>query len=288
MTVTEAFQAFKGRLELPATHSQRASTAQQQVRARIGGQLPIQDSFLSGSYARHTKIHPLNDIDVMLVRNSQRVGLAASGGIFPNQALDELFNSAKTAFPNGATINRQSRSVGLTFSSLDFGFDLIPAWLRQPSGYWIPDLDTASWVPTDPQAHERLMTGANERTGGLLKPIVKMAKHWSRRNFDLLRSFHIELICESISRTNRLESFQIGVATVLVCLPNFIGTEMLDPVYGLTRVDKILPAAQLSQLQSRVNYDAQNAIRAVQLERSGSHADAIQQWKHIFVRDFPE
>lgn len=223
MTVTEAFQEFKSGLELPAAHSHRASAAQQALRERLSRHLAIEDSFLTGSYARHTKIHPLNDIDVILVRNVSRVGLVSSGGIQTFQALDEVVRAARSAFPTGATISKQSRSINVSFAGLDFGFDLIPSWLRQPDGYWIPDGDTGSWIATSPEFHEQFMTQANDRTGGRLKPIVKMLKHWSRNNYDLLRSFHIELICENVSRSLRLDNFQLGVGTVLINLPHFIG-----------------------------------------------------------------
>jgi hypothetical protein len=287
VTVTEAFQQFKSSLELPATHSQRASAAQRELRRRLSLNLPVEDSFLTGSYARYTKIHPLNDIDVMLVRNAARVGLVTSGGIPAVQALDDVVGAARNAFPNGAKIARQSRSVNIAFADLDFGFDLIPAWLRQPNGYWIPDGDTGSWMPTDPQAHERLVTQANDRTEGRLKPIIKMVKHWSRNNYDLLRSFHIELICENISRTVSLDNLQLGVGTVLVNLPDFVGVQMMDPVYGLTRVDKPLSPQDLTRMQNRVNGDAGNARRAVELEALGQHAAAVDVWRNIFLYGFP-
>src|SRR5260370_36875676 len=129
------------------------------------------------------------------------------------------------------------------------------------------------------------MTQANDRTGGRLKPIVKMVKHWSRNNHDLLRSFHIELICENVSRSLSLDNFQLGVGTVLINLPHFIGIQMMDPAYCVTRLDKPLSAQDLSTLQARVNNDIGNVRRAVQLEAVGQQAEAIQVWKHIFRHD---
>ena len=287
MTVSEAFEKFKGHLELPAYQRQRASEAQQELRGYIGAHLAVYDSFLTGSYARHTKIHPLNDIDVMLVRNSARVGLTGSGGVFPHQALDDVAEAANRAFGNGVVVKKQSRSVNLSFATLDFGFDLIPAWLRQPNGFWIPDIDTASWIQTDPQVHEEMMSESNERCQGKLKPIIKMIKHWSRNNLDLLCSFHLELICDRVFRQSSPDNYQTGVALVLVNLPSFVGIQMMDPVYVLNRVDNPLSADEFQKLSNRANYDAGNARKAFQLECSGSHAAAIETWKHIFLTGFP-
>lgn len=287
MTVSDAFQSFKGALELPASHSQRASSAQQELRQRLSGYLSVEDSFLTGSYARHTKIHPLNDIDVIFARNNARVGLAASGGVLPTQALDQVAQAAWSAFGNGVVIKKQSRSVNLSFASLDFGFDVIPAWLRQPNGYWIPDTEMSGWIPTDPHAHAQMMTDANDRSGGRLKPVIKMVKHWSRKNYDLFCSFHLELICEWVFRQSRIENFQIGVASVLISLPRFVGVQMMDPVYGLHRVDKPLSTEDFQKLHSRASSDADNARVAIQLETAGRHAEAIDKWRYIFLAGFP-
>jgi hypothetical protein len=287
MTVSEAFQTFKTALELPPTHIKRASAAQQEVRERLSAHLPVQDSFLTGSYARHTKIHPLNDIDVMLVRSSERVGLTSSGGVLPSQALDEVAQAARSAFGNGVAVRKQSRSVNLSFVGLEFGFDIIPAWLRQPNGYWIPDTNTSSWLPTDPQAHAQMMTDANDRSGGRLKPVIKMVKHWSRENCDLFCSFHLELICEWVFRQSQISNLQLGVALALVSLPQFVGAKVMDPVYGQNRVDKSLTAEEHTKLQNRAIYDAQNARTAIQLEAADRHAEAIKGWQHIFLAGFP-
>lgn len=287
MTVSDAFQRFKGNLELPATHSQTASAAQQELRRRLSAYFPIEDSFLTGSYARHTKIHPLNDIDVMFVRNGMRVGLTASGGVLPSQALDGVAQAATSAFGNTVKIKKQSRSVNLSFAGLDFGFDVIPAWLRQPDGYWIPDTDTSGWIPTDPHVHAQIMTDANERSGGRLKPVIKMVKHWSRKNYDLFCSFHLELICEWVFRQSRIDNFQTGVASVLVGLPQFVGVDVVDPVYRLHRVDKPLSTEDFQRLHNRVTNDAEKARIAIQLENAGRHAEAIEKWQYIFVDGFP-
>src|SRR3989442_1468903 len=132
MTVTEAFASFKSNLELSDKLQDKASATQQEVRTDLGKYLIITDSFLSGSYPRHTKIDPLKDIDVILVRNTLATGLSTDGsGVQPAQALQELANAARLAYPK-ATITLQARSVNLQLPNMTFGFDLVPAWRRAP------------------------------------------------------------------------------------------------------------------------------------------------------------
>src|SRR5437763_692077 len=128
MTVAEAFQTFKSELEIPDQKQKLAASAQQEIRSRIAEHLFVADSILTGSYSRHTKIDPLNDIDVLLIRNSRRTTVSTDGsGVFPDQALDEVVQAVREAYPRTAIVEKQSRSVNVRISGLDFGFDIIPA-----------------------------------------------------------------------------------------------------------------------------------------------------------------
>jgi len=68
----------------------------------------------------------------------------------------------------------------------------------------------------------------------------------------------------------------------------YIGQQVMDPAYNSCRVDKPLSAEEHSKLILRVNNDGGSAIEALQLENAGSHAAAIEKWKHIFLRGFPK
>src|SRR5262249_53597736 len=151
-------------------------------------------------------------------------------------------------------------------------FDLIPAWLRNPDGYWIPDTDSNLWIPANPEWHAQLMTDANAGLQQRLKPVIKMIKHWNRNNYDLLRSFHIELICKDIFTKWQLPNFPVGVATVLAKLGPYIGEQLMDPAYNSRRVDKPLSTDERNKLILRVNNDGGRVIEALQLENTGSHA----------------
>lgn len=289
MTVTEAFETFKSQLELPDRRQKEAARIQEELRERIAKHLFVPRSFLSGSYARYTKIDPLVDIDVILVRNEKRVGLSTDGsGVLPRTALEQLADAVRKAYGNSQA-KSQSRSVNVRLPGIPFGFDLVPAWLRHPDGYWIPDTDFGSWLPTDPDAHADLMTQANKQCDNKLKPLIKMVKHWSRNNHDLIRSFHIELICNDIfaRQGHAIPSYQFAVAKVLVSLPQYIGQAMSDPIYGSSRVDRQLSSEEFQRLHVRVVHDAQNAVDALTLENAVQNVAAVNKWKQIFLHGFP-
>ena len=64
ITVAEAFEIFRKRLELSDTEQQDAIRRHNSVRDCIRSGFDIDRDFLTGSYARHTKTKPLKDIDI--------------------------------------------------------------------------------------------------------------------------------------------------------------------------------------------------------------------------------
>jgi hypothetical protein len=94
---------------------------------------------LTGSYPRQTKIYPLDDIDILLIRNTGRVGLSKDGsGPSPNQALDDVADAIRKAYPLTATIKKQSRSINTQIKGLDFGFDITQHGCEIQTGIGFP------------------------------------------------------------------------------------------------------------------------------------------------------
>jgi tRNA nucleotidyltransferase (CCA-adding enzyme) len=67
ITISEAFDKFKGRLELTEREQADGSRRQQDIRAYLREQFEIDRDFLTGSYARWTKTKPLKDVDIFFV-----------------------------------------------------------------------------------------------------------------------------------------------------------------------------------------------------------------------------
>jgi hypothetical protein len=201
-------------------------------------------------------------------------------------AVQEVAKAAKLAYPK-ASITAQARSVNLQLPGLSFGFDLVPAWRRTPDGYWIPDTDAGQWIPTNPDFHSGLLTDCNRARNGKLKPLIKMAKHWSRQNLDLLRSFHIELICLDLATKYELGSYQQCMAGFLAQLGSYIGKAWMDPAYGICRVDKPLGPTDLDSLRNRISGDAARALMATGHENQGNDSQAIEIWAQVFLSGFP-
>jgi hypothetical protein len=67
-TITSAFNKFKENLEITQLQTTTVSNRQQNVRAAVEKEMDVLDSFLTGSYSRHTMIAPLNEADIARAR----------------------------------------------------------------------------------------------------------------------------------------------------------------------------------------------------------------------------
>ena len=71
ITVEEAFETFRQRLELSETERTDTIRKHNKVRDCIGGGFHIDRDFLTGSYDRHTKTKPLKDVDIFFTLGSK-------------------------------------------------------------------------------------------------------------------------------------------------------------------------------------------------------------------------
>src|SRR5215510_3782758 len=73
LAIEDAFRKFKSRLELNAREQKNATDRHTEIREYLRARFEIENDFLTGSYARHTKTKPLKDIDIFFVmKESER------------------------------------------------------------------------------------------------------------------------------------------------------------------------------------------------------------------------
>lgn len=191
-----ALQSMKSDLELTLDEKAQASYYQQLVREKLSGTLDgFQTSFLTGSYIRGTAIAPLKDIDIFVVLDPAcRRDLLENG---PSRCINAVRAAADDALTRlHKSPFAQRRSVGIVFASADLKVELVPAFqTNREEVFIIADRSKVGWLLTAPQTHAHLSTIANERSGGFLKPVIKMLKAWKRECRIPLKSFHLEVMC---------------------------------------------------------------------------------------------
>lgn len=107
----------------------------------------IVDDYLIGSYARHTAIQPLDDVDIMFVIDPTEWKLPLFGDKPEPERVLETFARAIRLRYDQSQVVVQRRSVGLKMNHLDI--DVVPAIPTERDHHvLIPDRKDEGWVLT--------------------------------------------------------------------------------------------------------------------------------------------
>ncbi len=182
ITVDEAFEKFRQRLELSKTESENAQKRHAEVRECIRGGFDIDRDFLTGSYARHTKTKPLKDVDVFFCLGDKEKKWRDRP---PKEILD-AFQACLVKKYGKDAVDPGRRCVTVEFekNTTDeegkvLSIDAVPAFERGDC-YEIPDRDLGKWIKSDPEVHAEQSTAKNKTLEGKWVPLVKMIKRWNR------------------------------------------------------------------------------------------------------------
>lgn len=175
--VSDAFQAFLQNVSLPDSQIESAQRSNNALRNYLAnddyfGRLLL-DTFLNGSYARHTVVQPIKDVDVIAVVDD---GWMEAD---PSLAMDALRRKLAQRYTDRRT-RRQRRAVKVTLSDirLDVLLAVAPDGLEQPLR--IPDRELRRWIQTHPKRQLALVKNLGARTNGNYSRLVQLFKAWAR------------------------------------------------------------------------------------------------------------
>jgi hypothetical protein len=185
----------------------------------------LDGDFLSGSYGRGTKLHPLDDIDVMIVLDGTGlipVGLntthyvrgnaenkkspvhnhLGSDTLLNSHSVLEAFHKALAQSHSNSTIKKNGQAINVKLDSYNLGIDIVPCFHIKPLDatqkefYYIPlGNGNPGWLKTNPKIDADISTTLHNRHNKKLKSIIKLLKYWNReKNADRIKSYHLEAI----------------------------------------------------------------------------------------------
>jgi hypothetical protein len=291
ITVAEAFETFRQRLELSETEEKDAIRRHNDVRDCIRGSFDIDRDFLTGSYARHTKTKPLKDIDIFFC-------LGKKDSHWRNKAPHEVLAAFEQCLAKkyGAdNVERGRRCITVEFEKQNptadeegkvLSNDAVPAY-ELDDCYEIPDRDLGKWIKTDPDIHKEKSTAKNKELGGKWVPLVKMLKRWNRSaDKPIAPSFLIEVMALELidppftnypSEIRRF--FAAGLDGIMRDWPDPAG---LGPPVS----DQMTPEKRQKAVTALRAAEV-NAARAVRLEQQGKTGEALALWREIMGKYFP-
>lgn len=180
MSMQDDFKAFLSDIEPSTTTVNSISSAHSSLRGFLEKHdeysAHCANTYLSGSYAKHTAIRPAKDNDnrdVDIIIETDYTTDADPADVII-ELRDALLNSSKYQ-----SAHLQSHSIGITMQKLDI--DVVPLAVGDGKTY-IGCIDDGSWNETDPKGHKEWSTETNDTYNGRYKPVVKIMKWWRHQN----------------------------------------------------------------------------------------------------------
>lgn len=287
-TIEAAFDQFKSNLEITDLQTATVSTRQQNVRDAVSEELQILDSFLTGSYSRHTMISPLKEADVDIFVVLDNTYFHHYNGQNGGQAglLDLLKRALKRTYPQTPDISRNGQAVTITFT--DFIVDVVPAFYRKGGGYLIPNSIYQSWISTDPKKHIEIWTAENNAHNSNLVPLIKMIKAWNRTINSFFQSFHLEVMALQILHNVRISNYSSSVRFFFDRGRIYVTKKNPDPAGYQGDVGAYLNTQQrIDDAVSRFQTAYKRALQAEKWANTSYITTAKQEWRKIFGNYFP-
>lgn len=291
ISVDEAFDKFRQRLELSETEQQDAIRRHNDVRACIRESFDIDRDFLTGSYARHTKTKPLKDVDIFFCLGEKDRHWRNK---HPNDVL-AAFEACLAKKYGHDSVERGRRCVTVEFDKQNptadkegkvLSNDAVPAY-ELDDCYEIPDRDLGKWIKTDPDTHKEKSTAKNKDCGGKWVPLVKMLKRWNRSaDKPISPSFLIEVMALDLVDPP-FTKYPSEVRRFFAAAQDGIMRDWPDPAgYGPPVSDQMTPDKRRKAAEALRAAEVK-AARAVHLEQQGKTGEALALWREIMGKYFP-
>ena len=288
MELTADFKTFLSSIEPEEDEVSAAKAAHEEVRGRLRTDTESKDAhketFLSGSYARHTAINDINDVDVICVLDiDQRITQAEVVLAWTEGILGKYYDRPK----------RQGRSIRVTAEN-GVWLDIVPATPKSADHgpLWIPDREARAWVETHPKGQIAAGLNKNNATNGYFVQVAKLLKAWRDRlptDSCKLKSYILEtLVHGSIGFPT---SHAPAVVNVLEGIERSYGNYralgvvpvISDPGYTSVNVAKRLSVKEFTDFMTQVKSAAAIARKAFDESNEGA---SRRLWRQLFGPNF--
>ena len=280
----------------------------------------VWSNYLSfGSFARKTKICPLDDIDIMILLNGRGTESVYSGsgytyllkltaspaplasfhdgqGYVNSRRVLNQIKSSLSSVKNyrKADIKRSQQAVVLDLASYAWVFDIVPAisvsdWSGTGTAYFLIPDGNGAWMRTDPRKDGDNVTSINQRHGGEFLPVVRLLKYWNRRTHKpRLASYYFETLTQHVfAYSTAIQHCPSAIQYFFQTCPGSLMTSCADPKGFGPPLDQTVDWDTKTKVRDAMNEAAQRAGYALMYEQQDNQKDAIYWWRENFGPEFP-
>lgn len=282
------FRKFLSKIEPAETHTNEAVSAHTTLRERLEKDKEVsenlRETFLSGSYRRHTAVKPIKDVDIFVVLKAEK-GSARKTLEWLEKALNRLGYKAKTE------PQRRSVRVDLAYITMDVVPALAPDGLDRPLK--LPSRQEDKWILSNPKAHIEHTTRLNKKSrDGRFVPTVKLSKWW--RSVQLPKAKHpkgffLECLCgEHMNLTS--ESYAKAFASTLDSMVRTYGQvpdrvpQVADPGMPGQYISTGITLQEFRDFLAKVD---QSRVAAAAATQAKDEKESVRLWQQVFGPEFP-
>ncbi len=268
-----------------------------------------------GSFARNTKIKPLDDIDLIITFKALGATyhtvsygteyflsvpdsaedlkkLCGDDGYLSSiKVVNKLVSSLKEIEQySSADLHRKQEAATLKLSSYEWNFDIVPSFYTDTEYYLIPD-GNGNWKATDPRIDQDKTTTINKKHEGKVLQVIRTLKYWNRRaSMPTIPSYLFEnLVLNYFDSIDKSHSFvDENIISFWNYLTYSIFNSVADPkgfqgeINNLSYEDKV-------KISDKATDTYKKGLTANNFEvKDKDHEKAINKWREIFGDDFPK
>lgn len=267
-----------------------------------------------GSFARNTKIKPLDDIDLMITFSGNGTTyltnsygkdytltvpeaatnlrkLCNENGLLNSiKVLNKVLSSLdKIEHYKSAEKHRRQEAATLKLSSYEWKFDIVPAFYTDTGYYIIPD-GNGGWKASDPRVDQNRISEINQKYKGKINQIVRTLKFWNvRASMPTIPSYLFENLLLNFfnSRTEISDWIDVNMINFWNHLRSAIYNDVPDPK-GFQDNLNILSRDEKDKISTKVKDTYDKGYEAYKVETEEKNQEkAINKWRIIFGNDFP-
>lgn len=327
-TVIKAFEQFlKDSVNLTSSSTETARTSRKSLIEQIDkialadNDFPLTYSekhIQYGSFARNTKIRPLDDIDLMIALSAQGTTYESdfAGAIsmhVPSTATTlralcfdgtSTLNSRKVInslikeleqvpLYKKAELKRNQEAAVLTLS-YDWHYDIVPCFFTKPEEdgrtfYLIPD-GNGNWKKTDPRIDRQRINDVNKEHDGNVLNIIRTVKYWQKRPImPTMPSYLLEtmLLYYYEGQNGTASQFvDMELADVFQYISDNIYSRVEDPKNIQGNIN-MLSYEEKVKIATVAVAHSKKASEAREYEQNKDHKNSIRLWSEIFGSNFP-
>lgn len=305
MTIETYFDTFLENIEPKKKYKEHAIEAHTRVRDYLlteDSQFSeyVLDSFLYGSYKRHTAEGNIKDVDIALVTNFDPY----SDEDKPSKVLPKLKRALNRFYkdPKATTPNRKSVQVIDPLPDepdSELTLDIIPVVLTGNSDQkvLVPDRENDTWVESHPKGHLKFTSDLNSDavSQGMFVPLAKIMKHWWKQHSGIddakPKGFWLEILVGETFDSTKSTYAEHFVQTLSNIKNRYLDYESYSSVPEL--VDPGLPGESLKTSMTLAEFvhfmDAVNDTLEIATEalNSTDEEESSYLWNSVFGDEFP-